>query len=371
MWLFWVSAALLAAAAAMLVALRAARAAKAAAAGGEEPALGVYRRQLAELEDLRARGLLGEEEHRAAYAEAGRRLLAQTGQAPAVERVGGRGPRLVVTGGAFAAALAALGLYLALGSPGFPDQPFKARLQTWRTSNPNSLSPGELAAVLREIVAQRPNDPQGYDFLGRAQLASDQPAEAADSFRAALRLSPGRADLEVLLGEALAAEAEGAALPADAEAAFRRALAIEPKNFAARYFIARNQVIGGDRQAGLAAWRALAAEIPPDDPRRPVIEADIARATGPGALGGAAVAPTDPAAQAAFIRGMVVSLAARLEKTPNDPQGWARLVRAYRVLGDREAGARALDRARRVFAGRPAELSRIEAEAQGPAPGGP
>ena len=42
----------------------------------------------------------------------------------------------------------------------------------------------------------------------------------------------------------------------------------------------------------------------------------------------------------------------------------ARLVRAYRVLGDQAAQTRALERARKLFAGRPQDLARIEAEAR-------
>lgn len=365
MWLFWVLAALLAAAAAGLVALRAAAASKAVAAGAEDPALPIYRRQLAEIDDLKNRGLLGEAEHRAALAEAGRRLLAQGDQQTPPERSGGQAPRLAVLGGIFAAGVGALALYLALGSPGLPDQPFKARMAAWRRANPTTLSPAELAAVLRPMVQARPDDPQGFEFLGRAQLASNQPVDAAESFKKALALSPGRADLQVLLGEAIAAAAEGQSLPPESEAAFRKALALDPKNFAARYFLARSQVMAGDRQAGLAVWRQLAAELAAGDPRRQLIESDIEKATGPGALG-AAAAPTDPAAQQAFIRSMVASLAARLDKAPDDPQGWVRLVRAYRVLGDKAAEQNALDRARKLFAGRPDELSRIEAEAKAP-----
>ena len=44
-----------------------------------------------------------------------------------------------------------------------------------------------------------------------------------------------------------------------------------------------------------------------------------------------------------MIRGMVERLAARLEQNPGDKEGWARLARAYEVLGDADKaqGARA------------------------------
>ena len=37
-----------------------------------------------------------------------------------------------------------------------------------------------------------------------------------------------------------------------------------------------------------------------------------------------------------MIRGMVEGLAARLEEEPDDPEGWARLARSWRVLGEPE-----------------------------------
>ena len=49
--------------------------------------------------------------------------------------------------------------------------------------------------------------------------------------------------------------------------------------------------------------------------------------------------------RAVFIRSMVDRLAARLAAAPDDFDGWMRLGRAYRVLGDRDAALRAYERA--------------------------
>ena len=78
--LFWILAALVSGAAALLVLSRAARAEK--GASPSDPTLDVYRRQLAEIDDLAERGLLGEEERKAARAEAGRRLLGAAERRP-------------------------------------------------------------------------------------------------------------------------------------------------------------------------------------------------------------------------------------------------------------------------------------------------
>jgi cytochrome c-type biogenesis protein CcmH len=384
MWMFWILTGLVAAGAAALVIARAGAAAREAARGSEDPALSVYRRQLAELDEAAAAGLLGPEELRAARAEAGRRLL-RTADAPSrPERPGGRGSRLAAALVSVAAAALALGGYLVLGAPGLPDQPYARRLATWRQADPATLDPPRMAAVLRDIVRTRPHDPQAYEYLGRAEMAAGDPFAASRSFAEAARLRPGQGALYSAEGEALVQDAAGKVTP-DAQAAFRQALRLDPKDSAARYYLARAAISGGDVKGGLAAWTALAADMPADDPRRANLLAEIehvgrgaapdAPSSAPPALAQAQAGPASATAaalgapQAAFIHAMVDRQAAELKANPDDPQGWARLVRSYGVLGDAAAQARALAQARRLFARRPDALAPIEAQARGQ--GGP
>ena len=376
MWVFWIVTGLFAAAAAALVITRAGLAARSAADAPADPALPVYRRQLAELDEAAEAGLLGPEELRAARAEAGRRLLRTADARVAPERTGGRASRLAALISAVLAAVLALGGYLLLGAPGLPDQPYARRLEAWRKADPGTLSPAQIAAVLREIVRARPHDPQAYEYLGRAELAAGDAFDAGRAFAEAATLAPGHAELFSAQGEALVQDAGGKVTP-DALAAFRQALALDPRDAAARYYVARAEIAGGDAAQGLAAWKALAADMAADDPRRLALLAQIAHAEGGGsadagagpALTQAGVAAGSPAVargpQAAFIRAMVDRQAAELQARPDDPQGWARLVRSYGVLGDAAAQRRALVEARRLFARRPDALAPIEAQAAG------
>src|SRR5580700_542858 len=91
---FWIAAALLSAAVAVLIVLRSARAQ--AREPGEDPTLAVYRRQLSEIDDLAARGLLPDAERRSARTEAARRLLAAADAAPAAGGAGGKGRAAVI-----------------------------------------------------------------------------------------------------------------------------------------------------------------------------------------------------------------------------------------------------------------------------------
>jgi cytochrome c-type biogenesis protein CcmH len=63
---------------------------------------------------------------------------------------------------------------------------------------------------------------------------------------------------------------------------------------------------------------------------------------------------------------MVAGLASRLEGQPDDPEGWARLIRAYAVLGETEKQAAALARAQQQFKGRPDVLQRLKTASEAP-----
>jgi len=375
MWMFWMAAGGLAAAAAALVFARSAAAGRAAAAPTEDPALAIYRRQLGELDALAGRGVMGPEELQAAKAEAGRRLLSAADVRRRAERPGGARARTAVLGSVVIAAAAALALYLKLGSPGLKDEPYQARLAAWRSVDPSTLGAPQMAALLRALAQQKPRDAKVYDYLGRAEMAAGDDVAAAQAFRKAIVLAPRRADLQAMLGEALSMDAGGLPSP-EALRAFQQALALDPSNAAARYYLGRAHISGGDIQGGLAIWRSLAADLPPADEHRAALLAEIDavnRPVGegptpqepsstPGAATGQRSQQISPA-QLGFIRAMVAKQAADLDAHPNDPEGWARLVRSYGVLGDAAAQAQALAKARKLFSGRPDAIAMIQSAA--------
>jgi cytochrome c-type biogenesis protein CcmH len=359
-WL-WIAAALVSAGLAALVVHRAARAAVATAA--ENPALAVYRRQMAELDELADRGLLEEGERRAVRAETGRRLLAAGRRAEPPLRTASRG---LVLAAAAAAPFMALLAYVAIGTPGFPDQPFARRLAEWRaTPDPATLSPPEMAAILNQVAKERPSDPEPLRNLALAELASGQPLEAAQAAQRALVLAPGRADLWELLGEADALANNGE-IGDDAVAAFAKALALDPSSAAARYALARAKIAHGDVSGGLADWRAVETSLAPDDPRRQTLAQEIAQVSAGGHLASAVPPGAGGPVGAPQIQAMVDGLAARLKANPDDPTGWVRLVRAYGVLGETDRQAAALAEARRRYGGRTEVLSALSAAASPP-----
>lgn len=350
---FWVVAGVLAAVAGGLVLFRAAGAARDDAA---DPTPAVYRRQLAEIDDLAERGLIGEPERKTAHAEAARRLLGAA-DAPHQAWTVDADSRKPVLAAVLAASAAALGVYVLVGQPGMGDAPFAQRLAQWRAADPSSLNPPQLAAVLARLTKERPDDPQAWRYLAIAEGASQDPADAVRALRHATRLAPERADLWELLGEALVAEAGGEVTP-EAQAAFRETLRRDPKSAPARFHLARAQIAAGDKAGGIGAWRALLADLPADDPRRPDLVAAISQAEG------RAAQPTFSEGQLTMIQGMVQGLAQRLKANPDDPQGWVRLVHAYAVLGDQAKLNAALTQAKGRYAGKPDTLAQLDAAAR-------
>lgn len=261
MFAFWGLTGLAAAGAVLLILSFARRAelARGSAVADDGPA-----RELAELERLKARGLLDEAGFALARTEAARRAMAAGPEAAPAASTAGTRRRVPVA--AAVAVLAAGGLYLALGRPGMPDQPMTKRVAAWAAS-PETLDAPRVAAVMAEAVRRNPEDPQALALLGAARFEAGDPVGAASAFRRLLALQPEDARAWARLGESLVRAAEGR-IDGDAEAAFREALRLDPGQLGARYFLGEAALERGDAAGVREMWGPLIAALPPSDPRR-------------------------------------------------------------------------------------------------------
>lgn len=326
----------------------------------------VYRDQLKELERDCARGLIGGSDAALARLEIERRLLA-TDQTDAASVPPSTRPRplvavvlaLLVAGGAAA-------IYLARGSPGVPDMPYAERgPERALVAAHGETDLTATAAALAKRLAATPNDAEGWLLYARTTAALQQWQKAADAYHHALQLTHDRPDVAAAYGEMLVMAADGIVTPA-AHDAFAAALAKDPQDTPARYYLALGDAQAGRVKTAIAAWQKLAADAPADAPIRVALKQRIAEAAasvgmtppplappaaaapGPSAAEMAAAAKLSPAARSAMIRSMVEKLAADLKAAPDNLSGWLRLARAYAVLGEKEKAVDAYDEAGRL-----------------------
>ena len=183
-----------------------------------------------------------------------------------------------------------------------------------------------------------------------------------------LRLLGPSAAREADLGEAITG-AQNGIVTAEAKAAFDRAVALDPADVRARYFLGLAAEQDGRPKEAAEIWRALLAEASADAAwkgfvRESLVRVDPAAAAasqpGPSADDVAAASEMSPEQRTTMVRGMVSRLAERLKQDGSDVEGWLRLLRAYMVLGDKEQARAAAGDARRALASDPEKLRRVD-----------
>ncbi|MGE0240585.1 MAG: c-type cytochrome biogenesis protein CcmI [Parvibaculaceae bacterium] len=300
----------------------------------------VFRDQLAELERDRARGLIGTAEAEAARNEIARRLLS-VGRDEAAAAPSASGKWTILAAAAFIPVLS-LAFYLALGAPGRPDMPLKARLD-------DAVANNDLLALMAKAethLAEAPDDLRGWEILAPLYRGTERYADAAKAYANMLRLKGPDAGLYADYGEMLVLANTGL-VPKDATQAFAEALKRDPKSPKARFYAGLALKQDGKAAEALALWQALLADTKPDDSWRRALEEQIASLS-PGApvLSDEQIAATDNMSaedREKMIRGMVDGLEERLKSMPADLEGWQRLIKARAVLGE-------MDKARQAYA---------------------
>ena len=237
----------------------------------------VYRDQLAELEREVARGLLEPAQAASARLELQRRLLGADASA-AAPAPGARRPVLAAVL-AVAVTLGAGALYLHVGAPGLPDDPYAAR-------GPERARAAEAQAEMAQIKAMvarladhlksNPDDLDGWLRLGRSYAVLGERAQADSAFAEAERLKPN--DPDVLLAEAQAMMVgRGVAdpIPDPVVVLLKRVEAIDPKQPVALWYLGLYAAQQSDFAGARAEWQKLLTVLPAASPEHRTIESAL------------------------------------------------------------------------------------------------
>lgn len=313
----------------------------ATARGGRESV--VYKDQLAEVGRDADAGLIGQVEAQAARVEISRRLLASTeAEREVPEQARPRLRRAVAVLALLGLPCLAIALYLPLGTPAMQDFPLAER-----TRAPSAAEPlANLVAQVEAHLEKNPTDGRGWTVVAPVLFKLGRFDDAARAFRNSITYAGDTASRRSDLGEAIAAAANGV-VTAEAKTEFERAVAQDPGEAKARFFLGLSAEQDGRAADAAAIWRGMLEQAPADAPWRPMVQGALQRVGGPAMpkLSDDTVAAAQGMSSAdrgEMIRGMVEGLASRLSKDGSDVQGWLRLVRAYMVMGERDKATAAV-----------------------------
>jgi cytochrome c-type biogenesis protein CcmH len=322
----------------------------------------IYDAQISEVGRDHERGLISAEDAELARAEIARRLLrASRTEDAALDVINEATFRRRKVASALVLSIVpviALALYATKGSPHLPGLPLAARL----SSDPATMDMAVAVSRVETHLQLNPTDGRGWAVLAPIYMRAERYEDAARAFaNVAQHLGP-TVDRLVDLGEARALAA-GGVVTVEARAAFDEAAKLGPLSAKGRYYLALSREQDGDAAGAIAGYRALLAEGPADAAWRAFVAERLARLEG-APSGGGAVSSLPPPDQMAAIRGMVDSLAARLDAQGGSAEEWGRLVRAQAVLGARDQAAATLKKAQAALTADAAGKAAVEAVAR-------
>ncbi|MEQ8287678.1 c-type cytochrome biogenesis protein CcmI [Thalassospira sp.] len=358
--------------------------------------LAVYRDQLSEIDRDIDRGVLNAEQATAARIEVQRRILAadqrikdQT-EAPN-GTLSPAAPSFIAVGSIALFLLGGFGLYLDLGNPDMPDRPIASRVDEINAIRQAESIDEDRAIVLNRAVSdlsqkliEDPANLQGWELLGASLMALGRPVEAQTAFLEAVKLSGRDGDYLAMYAESLIRSNNGQINPITL-GVLNEAATTDSTDPRIQYYIGLADAQDGNVPAAVDRWIALANGAPADAGWLPMVVArikDAALAQGidienrlnvaeaPAPMAGPseddvrAAQQMTPEERQEMILSMVSGLAERLETEPDNPDGWARLMQAYMVLGKPAEARTAYQKAGDVFAGQPDLVNRFDALAK-------
>jgi cytochrome c-type biogenesis protein CcmH len=230
----------------------------------------IYRDQLAELDADLNNSTISKEQHDAGRRELERRVLEDTlaalNEAPAES---GRPNKWAPIALSIILPLAAVGLYLKLGSPQSVAPQMAASEQgsphaSGETQHGTSFDKiREMAGKLAERLKQHPEDGEGWAMLARSYRVLGQFKEASEAYQKAIKLVPGDAQLLADYADALAMN-QGQTLEGEPMRIVEQALKVDPNNLKALALAGTAAFDGKNYKLAIGYWEKAIKLSPPD-----------------------------------------------------------------------------------------------------------
>jgi cytochrome c-type biogenesis protein CcmH len=261
------------------------------------------------------------------------------------------------------------GLYSYLGSPGKPDLPFANR-QFNPSVDAASAEMDSLVKKLRERLDQNPNQLKEWILLGQSLVNLKRFNAASNAFKQALKIAPNRAEIAASTAETRFMAKDGK-FDQEVRDYFKMAQRLNPEEHKALYYLGLDSFMAKKYASAIQYWVDLISISPAGAPWMDNVRGRLIDAAKAGSLKisnfnsrlksapqrsddtqkSREPMPTQEDINSAnemsekerenFIRSMVEQLANRLKSKPNDLNGWRRLARAYKVLGETKKAAMA------------------------------
>ena len=167
---------------------------------------------------------------------------------------------------------------------------------------PQTVTREQVTAMVEKLAARmqaQPDDPEGWNMLGRSYMNLQRVDEALAAFQRALKIKPTDANVLTEYADALAVK-NGRTLDGEPTALLDRALTLEPDNLKALALAGTAAFNRGDYATAVKHWERVARIGPADGPLVEMARSGVAEARERGKLPAAGQA-APPAAQAAAV----------------------------------------------------------------------
>ena len=337
----------------------------------------VYKDQLKEVDRDLERGLLSPDQALQARTEIERRMLSSMDQSESGSQKNSNDkiPQAKNTSAIalmfallMVVPLGAFGVYMTFGQPTMPDQPLASRTQQLKEVTEGRAQIAEMIIKLERQMQEKPDDPNGWALLGKSYRAMGRFADAVNALGKLAQLTNNDPEALVMLAETMV-EMDQGSVSAKAVELLQAVKKEDPSDPRPYFYIGLERQQKDDLQGAVNEWAALLNHSPSNAPWVSEMQTRISSLVDKGKIEAPKIvllapmtetvpenvqqqsnAPTnapgpsqqqmqdaqkmDAGDQQAMIRSMVERLATRLQENPDDLEGWTRLERAYRVLGE-------------------------------------